>query len=796
MGGAPETEETTCSTPDHAILRITLNIDMGPSAVIWASWACLASVGTSTVATSSATTAEVRPALSPPAAPAPVVPPAPPMVMPAPSPESTPVASLPVADTSSSAYEITVVGTSLAKTGGSAQILDSKKLEQLNYDDPHAVLAAVPGVYSRGEDGVGLRPNIGLRGVNPDRSKKVTLLEDGLLFGPAPYSAPAAYYFPLITRMNQVRVIKGPAAVSYGPQTIAGAIDLVTRPAPATPQAAADLAGGAYGYKKAHAYAGMGGDDYGVLLEAVHLEDQGFKRLFDERDTGSQRNELMLKGRYQLQALGLSHQLGVKLGYADEVSNETYLGLTDADFAIDPNQRYAASQQDRMQWHRTSVVLSDTIDFDEDWSLTTSLYRHDLDRTWRKVNGFRGDSLYGALTRPEDGRNAIYVAILQGREMTADSQQALYVGPNQRGFVSQGFDTRLAGRLQTGPLAHRIEGGVRVHYDRIRRRHSQDAYWVQGSVLIPEAAPTDLFEDNEAFTVAGAAFATDAVTWEDLTLTPGVRLEVLRNVARDFRAGTEQANRAFAVLPGLSAYYDLYAGLGLLAGVHRGFSPPVPSDSPNAEAELSVNYEVGARYTRGRSRLELIGFYNDYSNLTDNCTFSSGCNGGNADTQFDAGAARIYGLEASGDYRPQLGAFTLPLSFAYTLTQAHFLDDFESDDPIFGDVRAGDEIPYVPNHQLNASVGLDHPWFALTGAVSYLAAMREEAGSEPLSEVVATGALLTFDASLEVRPTDFLDVYLNVRNLFDEQVVVSHRPFGARPNAPRWVQVGLRVASF
>ena len=84
----------------------------------------------------------------------------------------------------------------------------------------------------RGEDGFGLRPNIGIRGANPDRSKKVTLMEDGILFGPAPYSAPAAYYFPLITRMELVRVIKGPGAISFGPQTVGGAIDLVTRGIP------------------------------------------------------------------------------------------------------------------------------------------------------------------------------------------------------------------------------------------------------------------------------------------------------------------------------------------------------------------------------------------------------------------------------------------------------------------------------------------------------------------------------------------------------------------------------------
>src|SRR5207253_11507925 len=120
-----------------------------------------------------------------------------------------------------------------ARTAGSAHVITEKRLEVFRYDDPTAILAQVPGIYSRGEDGMGLRPNIGLRGVNPDRSKKVTLLEDGILFGPAPYSAPAAYFFPLMTRMQSVRILKGPAAIQHGPQTVGGSLELITRDIPA-----------------------------------------------------------------------------------------------------------------------------------------------------------------------------------------------------------------------------------------------------------------------------------------------------------------------------------------------------------------------------------------------------------------------------------------------------------------------------------------------------------------------------------------------------------------------------------
>ena len=132
------------------------------------------------------------------------------------------------------------------RMGGSVQALDQEQLEKNQYDDPNAVLLQVPGVYIRQEDGFGLRPNIGLRGTNPNRSSKVTLMEDGVLFGPAPYSAPAAYYFPMMARITGVEVFKGPASLHYGPQTVAGAINYVSRPVPEAPRGQIELSYGRF----------------------------------------------------------------------------------------------------------------------------------------------------------------------------------------------------------------------------------------------------------------------------------------------------------------------------------------------------------------------------------------------------------------------------------------------------------------------------------------------------------------------------------------------------------------------
>jgi Fe(3+) dicitrate transport protein len=688
--------------------------------------------------------------------------------------------------------EVTVVG--VARAPGSAHVISKKQLERFEYDDPHAILVQTPGVYLRGEDGVGLRPNVGLRGTNPDRSKKVTLLEDGVLFGPAPYSAPAAYYFPMMTRMTQVRVIKGPGAIAYGPQTVGGAIDLITRPIPTNTAGALDVAFGEYGYNKVHGHFGSSNEQTGFLVEGLRLSNEGFKELPNGADTGSTRNEWMAKFSYAFDPSSeVRNELGLKLSYSDEVSNETYLGLSDRDFRENPLRRYAASALDRMKNHRTSLVLTHELETGP-LKLTTHVYRHDFARIWRKINHIGSTSLLEVLSKPDDPILNTSYSILKGEIDTATGSEVLFVGPNDRTFVSQGVQSTLDLRGATGPLAHRAQLGVRLHNDEIIRRHSESGFRMTAGRLVPDGEPTRVTEANTARTIAVALDALDAITWQRLSVTPGVRVEILSSRLVDDKDGGELGRNVVAVMPGLGIYSGLTDELGLLLGVHRGFSPPPAGAQKPIEPEYSVNYEVGARYTVGPARAEAIAFYNDYSNLTNTCTEASGCSVENLDEQFDAGKARIYGLEVYLGHELRAGVLQVPFFAAYTYTQAEFARSFQSDDPIFGDVRAGDEIPYVPEHQLALSAGVDSPIAGGAVAVNYVSAMREVPGSGPVSSALATDDQVWIDLEAHLRPIDFLTIYAQLRNAFDSHDIVSHRPYGARPNAPRWLQVGGKVA--
>lgn len=695
--------------------------------------------------------------------------------------------------------DLTVVGTKEAETGGSVHSLKRKQLERFKYDDPHAVLLSVPGVYVRGEDGFGLRPNIGIRGATSDRSKKVTLMEDGVLFGPAPYSAPAAYYFPLIQRMRAVRVVKGPASISFGPQTIGGAIDFITEDIPATPSGMFDVAFGNFGYSKLHARHGMSDDRAGFLIEGIHVGSTGFKELDGGGDTGFVRREWMVKGGWSLyRAEGLSHDLALKLGYGSETSNETYLGLTDADFRATPYRRYLASKLDVMDWHRTSATLTHTMKLGSAFEVVTSAYRHDLHRNWTRFKGLRGASIDNVLAAPDAPANALYLGSLRGSGDTASPEQAILVGPNDRTFVSQGVQTVARWTLKGSGWENRLEYGARLHYDEINRLQSQDGYLMQAGKLVRDDRPTQITDDNRGSTTAFALYFADALAWNRFVLTPGVRVELIRSRFEDHLAGKTNIGSAQAILPGMGAYYALTKQLGVLAGVHRGFSPPPPG-SGSTRLEDSINYEGGVRFSGKKLRAEVLGFFNDYKNFANVC--SEDCGGGvTQDRQYDAGAVWVYGAEAfvETEVKSDLGV-TFPMRGTYTFTATEILQNFVTQDTLLGDPRlggrvtAGSELPYIPRHQLSAMIGVEGKRWGIALSATHVSRMRELAGQGELDDAHATDAYTLFDASGNVKLAKWLQVYVNARNLTDRAYLVSRRPFGARPGAPRSVMAGVKI---
>ena len=194
----------------------------------------------------------------------------------------------------------------------------------------------------------------------------------------------------MMAKMQAVEVTKGAEMIKYGPNTVAGVLNLVTRAVPERRTGGAELSTGSNSYQKLTGYYGDQIGDFGFIFEATELSADGFKALDSGGDTGFDKSDLMAKLAYQWDTETVQQVVQLKLGYADELSNETYLGLSDDDFSQDPYRRYAVTQLDLMDWQHDQVQLSHQMVADQ-WDVTTRIYRNNFERSWSKVNGLRAN---------------------------------------------------------------------------------------------------------------------------------------------------------------------------------------------------------------------------------------------------------------------------------------------------------------------------------------------------------------------------------------------------------------------
>ncbi len=708
-------------------------------------------------------------------------------------------------DESVQLHAVTITGDveERARSPGSVHKVDEATLKQWHYSDVNRVLEDVPGVYLRREDGYGLRPNIGMRGSDSNRSSKITLMEDGILFAPAPYAAPAAYFFPMLPRIQAVEVFKGPSSIKYGPYTVGGAINFVSRDIPSSTSeydnGLLDLSLGSYGFGQLHGFYGDSGENFGWLVEGVHVQTDGFKDLDGGGKTGFDKNDVLVKLRFNSDPhAAIYHQFDIKAGYADETSNETYLGLTDDDFDANPLRRYVSSERDLMDWDRQQISVNHFMDYDGEFTVNTTLYWNQFARVWDKINGFSGNSpsLSDVLADPDSPANNIYYQLLTGQANSTNSQENILLQANDRIYTAMGIQSQLDWAVDIGGQLHEFNFGIRLHQDEVTRDHTSREFLMLDGSLVDSGNARVSVTNNNVTAQAIAVYLYDEVTLGDLTLSGGFRSEFISTEFIDLKTNSKVVLDDSVILPGFGLSYKFAPYTRFLAGVHAGFVPVVPGSDVNVKPEESVNYEFGVRFASPTIQAAVIGFFSDYSNLSGTCTFSSGCGNANLDLGFNAGEVDIYGLEA--DMNKNLPSvfnsrFSMPLRLVYTYTRSEFKSDFTSPRPDLANVKAGDELPNLPEHMLTARIGLSDDRWQTALSFNYVAAMRTVAGRGEPDKKDRSDVQTVVDFSLNYLLSSRGQVYLTVDNVFDDTAIVARRPFGVRPGKPRSFLLGYQA---
>lgn len=703
---------------------------------------------------------------------------------------------------------------------GSAYYISPVEIQKLGYTDINRMLKSVPGVNMYEEDGFGLRPNISLRGTKAERSERITIMEDGILAAPAPYASPAAYYFPNAARMHAVEVLKGSSQVQYGPFTTGGAINMVSTPIPTGLDAKLALSYGSYGTLKAHGFVGNSHQYYGYMIEYLRMKSDGFKR-YEARDgIGLVRNDVIAKFRVNTDnSEDINHALELKFGYANEHSDETYVGLSEEDFARNPFLRYAGSQMDNIKTKHQQWVATYLFKLRNSLQITANAYYNYFHRNWYKLNDIRAGvtagekrSLESVLSEPEI--NAAYFDILTGR---ADYDGAgLIVRANNRSYHASGVQAKAEYKTRFGRTYLTVEGGVRYHVDQEDRYQWDDAYSMKDGVMSLYLPGIHGEQANRiVFARALASHLLAKIAYGRLTFTTGLRYEDIHLNRNDMgkndprRTGMrrhEISNMARVLIPSAGVNVRFLRGASVFLGVHKGFAPPGVTDIPRViphrslipeggfqqqKPEKSINMELGGRFTRGDLHVELIGFYNNYSNMLGSDLAASG--GLGTLEQFNIGKAIVQGAEFMLRYQPlpKSWKLRLPVQLSYTYTDTEIKNSFVSNS--WGKVDEGDEIPYIYKHAVNVQLGVEHKWGELHLSCRYNADMRTKPGQGVIAKHDLVPAHVVWDASAQVHVHKHVSLTANAINLLNTAYLTSRHPSGLRPGHPFGLYFGVNA---
>ena len=678
--------------------------------------------------------------------------------------------------------QVTVVGTRLAGSAetlerlpGSVDVVDRHQLETSRVMTVNEALHKATGVNVRDEEGFALRPNIGIRGLNPTRSSKTLLLEDGVFITYAPYGDNATYYHPPIERFEAIEVVKGSGQIAYGPVTVGGVVNYLTPAPPLEPVANLRLAGGNRDYWNAQGLAGGTFGPAALLAEYMHKQGDGARDNLHTRV-----DDLNLKAVF---TLGTRHSLTLKGSYYDEGSQVTYSGLTLAEWEADARQNPFLN--DAFDGARAGASARHTWVLGGTSVLTTQLYGSRFSRDWWRQSSNSGQ-------RPNDRADPACGGM--DNLLTSCGNEG-----RLRDFDHFGIEPRLRASLPLFGLRSEAEIGVRAHFE-IQER-------IQENGDTPLARSGRVVEDNRRENRAFAAFVQDRLLLGDFTLSAGLRLEAIdyertNRLAND-GAGASGETSISQWVPGVGLNWSPAAALSVFGGVHRGFAPPRTEDVISQaggvvelDAEKSWNYELGLRALPARGlRLDFTLFRNDYENQVVAASLAGGVgailtNGGQTLHQgLELGARLDSGTLTGSRHNLFLrGAFTwLPV--------ARFEGARFSSVPGQGDVSvSGNRLPYAPEALLTLGVGYAHP----RGLTAQLEAVHVgEQYADDLNSVAASAdgqrglvpshTICNVSVSWDLKK---VTVYLTAKNLLDELYLVD-RSRGMIPGQPRLVQAGF-----
>jgi Fe(3+) dicitrate transport protein len=580
----------------------------------------------------------------------------------------------------------------LKAAAGSGTTITQQDIERAQPESSSEMLRRAPGLQIRQEDPMGLRLNLGVRGLSPTRSRLVLVEEDGVPVVVSPYGEPELYYMTQVERVQRLDVVKGSDVLLHGPQTVGAVIRLSTwEPTEQPSWYVAGTAGSRTYGEGIVRYADTSGD-VGYVVQAFHKGGDGY------RNMGFEMTDVFAKVRFPTGPRG---ELRAKIAFHDELANTTYTGLTDMLYRQEPRQDTVAPD-DHFGIQRYEASLQHEQHVGDAGTLRTAVFAYQMDLGLRLQDFDRSPLPQIHYARVADPSALLFRNTTSLRDRVYDVA---------------GASAEIEARGTTGDVRHRVTAGARAMADVARRRLSSGAF--------PTGESGDLLTDDTTHIVGLAAWIEDQLAMSDrVVLTPAVRVEHSDSKKTTHRIADPGRAPVDVDLIGSSSAAGVMPGLGLAIGsprlavfssLYRGYSAPRVSQAitpdghdANLHAERSSNYEAGVRGRAGKwFRGEADAFWINFDNqLVSNNPLSG------ATSEFvDGGRTRHLGAEGTVTLRAG-EALALPIDLDlgghYTFVRSRFASG----------TFAGHAIPYAPAHTAQLTLDAAHR-IGLSGQVAF-----------------------------------------------------------------------------
>ncbi len=635
------------------------------------------------------------------------------------------------------------------KIPGTVDVIDQKKMEELQPQSLQDVLKTIPGVNIRGDEGgLGSIPNIGIRGLHPGRSAKVLLLEDGAPIQPSLFISNASYYSPPVERINGIEVLKGASGLKYGPSNIGGVVNYLSK----TPSHGFKLTGkvGNYGYRLAEIEAGGKSSSNGAIggINVIQSESNGYQ------GNGFKMYDILMKGGIEI---GENQWLSLKYTHYDNNINTSYVGLRPTQYINRIKDNPAPN--DRFITQRNAVDLNHSIEISPDTKMNTLVYWSKLSRDyWRQ----------SILDRRQDA--TIFRACNTGADCL--------IGRN-REFQMLGLDSRINHAFNTFGIANEAEFGIRMHTE------SQINQLVTSKTSAYSGRVT-MHEDNKANSLAMYAQNRFLLT-KDFALIPGVRIESYNQTRSNVITGKTGSAKNVETIPQIGATWQLIPEAQMYGSVYKGFAPAQLStaiDDKGVDQQLaperSSNMELGLRGRAGGFTYDSALFSMNFSNQIVNQSLAAGISKANGGKTLHQGAELALAYAFNGGWGISGNATYIPVAkFVGTNSLG----------------RDGNRIPYTPKLISNLGVSYEKNGFSTLVSLNYVSAQYADSANTVVENAIGTlgemPAFTTVNWSANYAINKDWKVFGVINNIFDKRYIASRNPDGIIAGAPLNFQAGM-----